>query len=117
MPGLGQRDQGYRGRSWALMGLTGAAVAYAAVADRSYRDARDAYDDAALDDDFDGLWRDYSDKADAADLALGIVGALWALNLVDAAVSGPNLAGLGSVALGPATDADGRWQLALRVEF
>lgn len=45
LPGLGQRYQGYRGRSLALLSLAGASIAYAVVADRSYDDARDAYDD------------------------------------------------------------------------
>ncbi len=116
-PGLGQRYQGYRGRSWALVGLTGATVVYAALADRSYRDARDAYDGARIDADFAGLWQDYSDKSDAADLALGVVGAVWALNLLDAAFSGPNLTGLESVAVVPTYGARGGLQLVLRTEF
>ena len=117
LPGLGQRYQGYRGRSWALLGLTGASVVYAVLADRSYRDARDAYDDARIGDDFDGLWQDYSDESDAADLALGVVAAVWALNLLDASLSGPNLTGLESVALTPMQGPSGDLQLALRIEF
>lgn len=117
LPGLGQRYQGYRGRSWAMLGLTGAAVAYAVIADNSYRDAKDAYDGGQIGDDFEGLWRDYSDKADTADLAVAIVGAVWALNLVDAALSGPNLSGLESVHVAPLRSSPGGMQLALRKEF
>lgn len=117
LPGLGQRYQGFRGRSWALMALTGGAVGYAVVADLSYRNARDRYDSAQIGDDFDGLWRDYSDKSDVADLALGVVGAVWALNLLDAALSGPNLTGLESVAITPMAGHHGGLLVSLRTEF
>ena len=112
LPGLGQRYQGHRGRSWAMMGLASASVVYAILADQSYRDAKDKYDGA----DFPVLWDDYKNKADTADLALGIVAAVWALNLLDAAVTGPNLSGLESVAVAP-TPSPGGVQVAWRMEF
>lgn len=116
LPGLGQRYEGYRGRSWAMVGLTSASVAYAVLADRSFRRARDVYDEAAIDAEFVALWDDYSKKADRADLAMGVVGAVWALSLVDVALSGPNLSGLEALEVGP-TDSPGGVQLAWRVEF
>ena len=99
-----------------MMGLAGASVVYAVIADQAFQDAKDKYDDAGLEADFPALWDDYKSKSDTSDLALGIVGAVWALNLLDAAVTGPNLSGLGSVAVAP-TRAPGGIQVALRMEF
>ncbi len=115
LPGWGQRYQGHRGRGWAIFGLAAGSVAYAVVADRSYRDARDNYDGAQIGEDFDVLYQDYRDKADVADLAVGLVVAAWGLNLLDAALSGPNLSGLNSVSVAPRLT--GGVQLAYRVEF
>ena len=116
LPGLGQRYQGYRGRSWAILGLAGASTAYAILADQSFRDARDTYDSAELGADFDGLWDDYTQKSDTADTALGIAVAVWALNLVDAALTGPNLSGLELFSLAP-TSTPGGAQLSMALEF
>ena len=114
LPGWGQRYQGHRGRGWAIFGLAAGAVTYAVVADRSYRDARDTYDGAQTGAEFDALYQDYRDKADVADLAIGLVAAAWGLNLLDAALSGPNVSGLNSVAL--ARRPSGGMQLAYRVK-
>jgi tetratricopeptide (TPR) repeat protein len=91
LPGWGQRYQGYRNRGWTMLGMVGASLGYAALAERSYREARDAYDEAPLNADFDALYEDYVDKADRADLALGIFGAVWLVNVIDAATQGPNI--------------------------
>lgn len=90
LPGWGQQYQGYAGRGYVLMGLTAASIGYAVIADRAYRNARDAY--ARAQSDFDTLYDDYATKGDRADLALGIVGAVWVLNVIDAVAQGPNLA-------------------------
>lgn len=113
IPGLGQRHLGYRGRSWAMAGLTVAAVSYAAVSDRAFRQARQDYAGATA-GDFPALWDDYTRKADRADRALWLVGGVWALNLVDVALSGPNLGGLEARGLRAAVRPDGAalaWQL------
>lgn len=103
VPGWGQRYQGHKGRSLAVLAATAATAVWAVVADRSYRTARDDYDNAGPGSDFDSLFDDYSSKSDTADLALGVFAAAWALNLLDAASSGPNLGGLSAVASsGPA---------------
>ena len=94
IPGWGQRYSGYRGRSFAMLGITAGAVVYAISADNSFRTARDDYEGAAEGAEFDKLYDNYKNKGDTADLALGIVAAAWALNLLDATFSGPNLAGL-----------------------
>lgn len=116
LPGWGQRYQGYRNRGYMMVGFTAASIAYAVVVDQSYRDARDAYDGAGVGADFDGLYADYSDKADRADLALGIVAAVWLLNIVDAASQGPNITGPPS-GLGLLPGREGGVQLAYRSRF
>ena len=78
---------------------------FAVSADLSYRDARDAYDNAGVGADFDKLHAEYSDKADLADLALAVVAAAWLLNVVDAATQGPNITTPPSgLSLAPAPD-------------
>ena len=97
LPGLGQRYQGYKGKSLAFLALAAGSVVYAVVADRAYRNARDDYRNASAGTDraeFDQLYTEFSDKSNTADLALGIVAAAWGINLLDVLVSGPNLAGL-----------------------
>lgn len=97
LPGLGQRYQGYKGKSLAVLGLAAGSVVYAVVADRAYRNARDDYRNASAGTDraeFDQLYTEFSDKSTTADFALGIVAAAWGINLLDVLVSGPNLAGL-----------------------
>jgi len=91
LPGWGQRYLGYKARSYFLMGVSGAAVAYAYRSDSSFRDSRDAYDNAEEGADFDELYDDYTRKADLADLALGIVATAWLANVLDAAVLNPNI--------------------------
>ena len=93
LPGWGQRYQGYSKRGYIMLGMTAASIAYATIAEKSFQDAQDAYDRAAEGADFDKLHTDYTEKADRADLALGIVGAMWLLNVVDAASQGPNITG------------------------
>ena len=91
LPGWGQRYQGYRGRGFGLMGLTTASIAIAVWAELDYRDARDAYDRAPLGADFEKFYTEYQDRADRADLVLGVVGGIWLLNAIDAALQGPNI--------------------------
>lgn len=94
LPGWGQRYQGYTKRGYIMAGLTVVSVTYAVLADRAYRNARDAYNTAPPDfsqAEFDKLYDDYAKEADRADLALGIVGAVWILNMIDAAIQGPNI--------------------------
>lgn len=93
LPGWGQRYQGYRGRSYMLLGLTAGSIGYAVWTEMGFRDARDAYDSAPRgtgEAEFDKLYTDYKDKGDLADLALALVGGFWALNAIDAAIQGPN---------------------------
>ncbi|MBT4502376.1 MAG: hypothetical protein HOC74_31875 [Gemmatimonadetes bacterium] len=94
LPGWGQRYQGYRGRSYMLLGLTAGSIGYAVWTEMGFRDARDAYDGAPRgtgEAEFEKLYTDYKDKGDLADLALALVGGFWALNAVDAAIQGPNI--------------------------
>jgi len=91
LPGWGQRYKGYGARSLMLMGLTAASIGYAVWADLSYRDAREAYDDAPSGSDFEKLYDEYQSQADRADRALGMIGGVWLLNVIDAAIQGPNL--------------------------
>ncbi|NKB70619.1 MAG: hypothetical protein GKR89_26415 [Candidatus Latescibacteria bacterium] len=90
-PGWGQRYQGYRNRGYFMLGLTAATIGYAVVADQQYRDAQDAYRGASDGAEFEGLYRDFRDKSNRAELAWGFVGAAWLLNMVDAAAQGPNI--------------------------
>lgn len=109
LPGTGQFYQGYRGRGYGMIALTGAAVAYAVVSDLNFRSARDDYDNAAEGEDFDRLYRDYETAANRADIALGVVAAAWVYNVLDAALSGPNISGLSkSVAARVQPRRDGR---------
>ena len=91
LPGWGQRYLGYRNRGYFMLGLTVATIGYAVVADQQYRDAKDAYRGAADGAEFEGLYRDFRDKSNRAELAWGFVGAAWLLNMVDAAAQGPNI--------------------------
>jgi len=91
LPGWGQRYQGHTQRGYILLGVTVASIVYAALAESDYRDARDAYAEAPVGSEFDALYDDYTSKADRADLALGVVGLLWGLNMIDAATQQPNL--------------------------
>ncbi|MFH1567630.1 MAG: hypothetical protein ABIL09_06470 [Gemmatimonadota bacterium] len=93
LPGTGQFYQGYRGRGYGMIALTGAAAAYAVLTELDYRAARDDYGQAPEGADFDRLYRDYDNAANRADLALGVVAAAWVYNVLDAALSGPNLSG------------------------
>ena len=105
VPGWGQRYRGWGNRGYVMAGITAGSVVYAIIADKSFRDARDSYDSAAEGEDFNRLFADYSDKADRADLALGIVAAAWLLNVVDAASQGPNITGLpGALSVAPTVD-------------
>lgn len=94
LPGWGQRYQGYRGRGYMMLGLTGASIVYAVLSKSTYSDSKDAYNGAQVGDDFSALYDNFSRKADRADLALGLVGAVWVLNIFDAVVQGPNIANL-----------------------
>ena len=117
LPGTGQLYQGYGGRGYGMMVLTGGAVAFAVVSKPNYRSARDDYDDAGEGADFDRLYRDYETAANRADIAQGVVAAAWLYNVLDAALSGPNLAGLTRDVMAsawPSRDGSGaRLQLAL----
>ena len=116
VPGWGQRYSGYRGRSLAMLGIAAGAIVYAISTDNSFRTARDDYQGAAEGAEFDKLYDNYKNKGDTADLALGIVAAAWALNLLDATFSGPNLAGLELAANGRVEDSQ-ELQLAFVKRF
>ena len=91
LPGWGQRYLGYRARSYTVMGLTAAAIAYAVVSETNFRRVRDDYRNASTGAEFDQLFEDYRTRADRADLALGAVAVVWGYNIIDALVAGPNL--------------------------
>ena len=104
LPGWGQRYRGYRNRGYAMLSLTAASIVYAVVAENSYQDARDTYDNAPVGttpSEFNELHNKYTEKSDRADLALGIIGAVWLLNVFDAASVEPNIKSTG-LALTPA---------------
>lgn len=91
LPGWGQLYQGYTQRAYVMMGAALASGAYAVLAESAYRTARDEYTGASAGSDFNRLYDDYTRKADRADLALGLLGAVWLLNVIDAATQGPNV--------------------------
>jgi hypothetical protein len=94
VPGWGQHYKGHTKRGYVMGGLVAASLAYAAITDWNYRDARDAYaaaPDGTSQSTFSRLYDDYANKGDRADLALGIVGAVWLLNMIDAATQGANI--------------------------
>lgn len=111
LPGWGQRYQGYKWRGHVMLGLTLSSVAYAIVAEKDFRKARDGYEDAR--GDFDKRYDQYTSKADRADLALGIVGSLWVANMLDAVFQRPALPRVGlSLELKPIRD-----RVGLQVAF
>ncbi len=112
LPGWGQRYQGYRSRGYIMLGLTGASIAYAVVADRRFRDVRDTYEGAPAGANFETLYRDFQDQSDRADLALGLVAGIWVFNMIDAGLQGPNITRSG-LALKP----NGRGGLNLTLAF
>lgn len=91
LPGWGQRYQGYRGRGYMMLGMTSASLVYAVLARRWYKDAQDIYKKAPREADFPKLYDDYTSKTDRANFALGMVGAVWLFNVLDAAIQGPAL--------------------------
>lgn len=95
LPGWGQRYQGYRWRGHVMLGLVASSVAYAVVSEQAFRKARDHYDQApttTTKEEFATFYDDYDTKAGLADLALGVVGAIWAANVLDALFQRPALA-------------------------
>ncbi len=91
VPGWGQRYQGYRNRGYVMLGLTGASIAYAIIADRSYRNALDTYEKATPGANFERFYSDVEDQADRANLALSLVAGTWLFNMIDAGLQGPNI--------------------------
>ena len=91
LPGWGQRYQGYRGRSFVMLGTTAVAAIYAISAENSYQTAKDDYDKARPGADFEDLYDEYIRKADQADVALGVLAAAWLFNMLDTVFQGPNL--------------------------
>ena len=91
VPGWGQRYQGYRGRSFVMLGATAAAAVYAISAESSYQTAKDDYEGARLGADFEDLYDEYTRTSDQADVALGILGVAWLFNVLDTAFQGPNI--------------------------
>ena len=115
LPGWGQRYQGYKWRGHVMLGLTLSSVAYAIVAEKDFRKARDGYEGAR--EEFDPRYDQYTRKADRADLALGIVGSLWVANMLDAVFQRPALPRVGiSLELKPTHDSAGL-QVALIQSF
>lgn len=91
LPGWGQRYQGYRGRGYMMLSMTSASLVYAVLARRWYKDAQSTYEKAPREADFPKLYDDYTSKADRMNLTLGMVGAVWVFNILDAAIQGPAL--------------------------
>ncbi len=91
LPGWGQRYQGYRGRSFVMMGGMAAAAIYAVSTERAYRTAKDDYEMARPGADFENLFDEYTRKADQSDVAIGILGAVWLYNVLDTVFQGPNI--------------------------
>jgi hypothetical protein len=115
LPGWGQRYQGYIWRGHVMLAMTLSSMAYAVLAEKDFRKARDGYENAR--DEFDQRYDQYTRKADRADLALGIVGALWAANMLDAVFQRPALPRVGTaVELAPTRDGPGL-QVALVQRF
>ena len=115
LPGWGQRYQGYSRRGYAMLGLTGAAAAYAVVAERTYRKARDAYRKAPLGADFDKFYEEATRKGDLADLSWGIVAGVWLFNVVDSVFQGPDVSRPRSAAFKVQAPARGDGLLAIYV--
>lgn len=106
LPGWGQRYQGYKWRGHVMLTLTISSLAYAVVAEKDYRKARDGYANAR--EEFEQRYDQYTSKADRADLALGIVGSLWVANMLDAVFQRPALPRVGvSLKLKPIHDRAG----------
>lgn len=114
LPGWGQRYRGYKNRGYMMLGLAITSAAYAAGVERDYRNAKHAYEDGKEGDSFEDLYGDYNRKADRADLAFGILGAVWLLNVVDAAIQGPNISE--GIILSTSGSRDGL-QIACNVRF
>lgn len=91
LPGWGQRYQGHAQRGYWILGSAVASMAYAVTAERSLRQARDAYGTDRIDADFDRLYQDYRDRGNRADQAWRLLGAVWLVNVLDAVSQGPNL--------------------------
>jgi hypothetical protein len=68
LPGWGQRYQGYRSRGYIMLGLTGASMVYAVVADRNFRDAREVYEGAPAGADFEVLYRDFQEQLQESEI-------------------------------------------------
>lgn len=96
VPGWGQYYQGYHSRGYAMLGLTGASIVYALIADRAHRTAQDDYNQAEQGAEFETLYRNFEDKSNQADLALGLVAGVWLFNMFDAGLQGPNITRSGS---------------------
>jgi hypothetical protein len=92
VPGWGHYYQGYRGRGFMTLGLAVGSMAFAGWAEATFRKARDEYEQAGIGDDFEKLHKTYKDRADRANLAFGVVGAIWVLNVLEAVAQGPNIA-------------------------
>jgi tetratricopeptide (TPR) repeat protein len=115
LPGWGQRYQEYKNRGYMMIGMTLAAITYAVITDRDYRKVQDKYDKALVGAKFDDLYNNYTDKGDQADLALGVVGAVWLFNMIDALIQGPNITP-GGITLRTPTTGDGV-QVVYRARF
>lgn len=63
-------------------------IAYAIIADQSYRNARDDYGNPLGGAYFDALSREYTEKSNSAEMAFGMIVGTWASNMVDAALPG-----------------------------
>jgi tetratricopeptide (TPR) repeat protein len=92
LPGWGQRYFRYNSRGYLMAGMAVASITYAVITERDYRKAQDRYRDAPEGSPFEDLYEKYDRKGDVADLAFGIVGSVWLLNVIDAVIQGPNLA-------------------------
>lgn len=105
-PGWGQRYLGYRGRGFMMLGLMAVSSTYVVITERAYRKAREDYETGVF--DFSTRYSAYTTRADRADLALGLLGAVWLLNIIDAAVQGPNITAPASSGIAVRQEAAGK---------
>lgn len=90
-PGWGQMYRGHHYKGFAIGGISAATVFGLALADQAVRSAQRKYDNGKVGDDFDALDHDVKQKADQANLWAYGVAAVWAYNLMDTLIFGPNL--------------------------
>lgn len=91
VPGWGQHYRGHEGKGYSFLSMAALSLLGWALADYSYRDAQDAYDQAQIGADFDALYLDVEKRADRANMVLYVMAAVWGYNILDALIAGPNV--------------------------